>query len=161
MHTLKTCWFSKLTQSRLVPIQIHGQSELDWGSFWKRKCLFSWWRVWVRAGWWWWCVFVGLWVCCMEVTGFVEGCVGRWGWMCVWGCGWVGEWVLDKWHSLYANTNCKHEYSVLNSIRPKVEWVILENKTKHSSFVSVIYKLTRKSNKQLERTNEQTNKETT
>ena len=23
------------------------------------------------------------------------------------------------WHSLYANTHCKHEYSVLNSIWPK------------------------------------------
>ena len=28
-----------------------------------------------------------------------------WGWLCVWGCTWVGEWVLDKWHSLYANTH--------------------------------------------------------
>ena len=27
--------FSKLTQSNLVSIQIHWQSELDWGSFWK------------------------------------------------------------------------------------------------------------------------------
>ena len=35
------------------------------------------------------------------------------------GVGWVGEWVLNKWHSLYAGTHYKHEYSVLNSIWPK------------------------------------------
>ena len=29
----------------------------------------------------------------------------------VWG--WVGEWVLDKWHILHANTYYKQEYSVL------------------------------------------------
>ena len=29
--------FPKLTQSRLVSIQIHGQNELDWMSFWKNK----------------------------------------------------------------------------------------------------------------------------
>ena len=39
--------------------------------------------------------------------------------MCVLGCGWVVEWVLDKWHSLYDNTHYKHEYSVLNFIWPK------------------------------------------
>ena len=27
--------FPELTQSRLVSIQIHGQSELDWVSFWR------------------------------------------------------------------------------------------------------------------------------
>ena len=35
------------------------------------------------------------------------------------GCGWVGEWVMEKWHSLYVNTHNKHEYSVRNSIWPK------------------------------------------
>ena len=29
---------------------------------------------------------------------------------------WMGEWVLDKGHSLYGIIHCKHEYSVLNSI---------------------------------------------
>ena len=33
--------------------------------------------------------------------------------------GWVSEWVLDKWHSLNANTHYQHEYSVLGSIWPK------------------------------------------
>ena len=77
--------------------------------------------VWVRAGWWWWWyVLVGLWVCWW---GFYGG-HWVWGWVC-WGgvgvflgCGWVGEWVLDKWHSLYGNYY-KHEYSVLKSIWPK------------------------------------------
>ena len=31
----KPASFPKLTQSRFVPIQIHGQSELNWVSFWK------------------------------------------------------------------------------------------------------------------------------
>ena len=49
--------------------------------------------------------------------------VGMVGWVCLgggvgvcWGCGWLVEWVLDKWHSLYSYTHYKHEYSVLNSI---------------------------------------------
>ena len=33
MDTLKPVSFPKLTQSRLVPIQTHGQSELDSVSF--------------------------------------------------------------------------------------------------------------------------------
>ena len=36
MDTLKTCKFYK-TQSSLLPIQMHGQSELDWVSFGKLK----------------------------------------------------------------------------------------------------------------------------
>ena len=46
--------------------------------------------------------FVGLWTVmvnevCIEVTGCRGGCVG----VGLLLCGWVGEWVLDKWHSLY------------------------------------------------------------
>ena len=69
------------------------------------------------------------WVCgcvnevCMELTGCGDGCAGV-GWVCVWRCGWVSEfWTLDKWHRLYVNTHYKQEYSVLNSIWPKVDWV--------------------------------------
>ena len=32
--------FPKLTQSSLVPIQIHGQGELNWVSFWKTLNMF-------------------------------------------------------------------------------------------------------------------------
>ena len=44
--------------------------------------------------------------------------MGGWGWVCVWGFGWMGEWVLqlDKWQSLYANTHYKHENSVLKGV---------------------------------------------
>ena len=161
MHTLKTCWFPNLTQSRLVPIQIHGQSELYWVSFWKKNACFQ----------------DNHFVCMSEsrvvVMMCVCGCVvwrslGLWrgvldgGGGCVFGD--VGGWVSEFWTSgvvymliltISMSTVC------LTQFGQKVEWVILENKTKHSSFVSVIYKLTRKSNKQLERTNEQTNRETT
>ena len=75
--------------------------------------------VWVGEEWWWWWWWVcGEWVCvrvnevCIEVTWCVGVAVG----VCLW-CGWVGEWVLDKWHSLYVNTH--YEYSVLNSIWTK------------------------------------------
>ena len=39
MDTLKSCWFSKILnrKSRVVPIQIHGQSELHWVSSLKKK----------------------------------------------------------------------------------------------------------------------------
>ena len=132
--------FQKLTQSRLVPIHKNGQSELDWLSFWKKKML-----VFKIA------------ILCVCVCGWGQG--GGDGGMCgggsvgvlmrfVWRSlgvqmgvlggsgvgvwyGWVGEWVLDKWHSLYANTHYKHEYSVLNSIWPKSG--LSEVLEKHSS----------------------------
>ena len=35
----------------------------------------------------------------MVITGYRVG-VLRWGWVCISWCGWVDEWVLDKWHSM-------------------------------------------------------------
>ena len=62
----------------------------------------------------------------MVVTGCGGGCAGVG--VCIKGCGWVGEWVLDKWYSVYVNTHYKHKCSVLNSDLSKkwTEWV-LEN----------------------------------
>ena len=38
---------------------------------------------------------------------------------------WVGYWVLDKWHSSYANTHKKHEYCAVGFTQfgQKVDWV--------------------------------------
>ena len=54
----------------------------------------------------------------MKVTEFGEGCVGVGVGVCL-KYGWVGEGVLDEWHSLNANTYYKHEFIVLNSFWPK------------------------------------------
>ena len=114
MDRLKPVDFPKLTQARLVPIQIQGQCELDWVGLKPRVIKVTILCV-VRAGrWWWWCVgwSVGVLTWLMRFVWRSLG-VGRGELV------WVGEWVLDKWWSLYANTHYKYEYSVLNSIWPK------------------------------------------
>ena len=117
----KSVSFPKLTQSWWVPIQMHGQSELDWVSFWKKKkkkkilvfkvvilC------VGMRAGWWWWTDGgVYWWVCgcvnkvSMEVTRCGDGCVV----VGLGGC--VLRWMSEFWTSgilnNYANTHYKAE----------------------------------------------------
>ena len=126
----KTKWigsFPKPTQSRLVPFQIHGQSQLDWVSFLKNR-LFSresfcvcGWRQGGGDG------FVGWWVCgcvndvCMEVTGCGDGCVGFGVGVC--SGKWVCEWVTFGQVALFIYANTQHEYSVLDSIFHKVDWV--------------------------------------
>ena len=121
MDTFKPVSFPKLTQSRLMPIQIHGRSELGWVSFWKTTCFqgshFVWGegRVVVMV------VFVGgsvgvlmrfvwrsLGVGSVVLGG--GGCVFCWCWCEFWTSGIV---------HLHVNTHYMHEYSVLNSIWPK------------------------------------------
>ena len=45
---IENLWVLELTQSRLVAIQMHGQSELDCVSFWKTTCFQG--RHFVRVG---------------------------------------------------------------------------------------------------------------
>ena len=48
----------------------------------------------------------------------------------------LGEWILDKWHSLHANTHYKHEYSVVSLIYTKSGlsefWKMLFNYLPHN-----------------------------
>ena len=92
---VKPVSFPKLTQSRLVPFQMHRQCELDYVSFGKKMLTFKVaisWCVWVRAGWlWWdwWCMLVSgsvgvLMVFEWKAMGVWMDVLG-WGWVCVLG----------------------------------------------------------------------------
>ena len=126
--------FSKLTQSRLVPIQMHVQIKLDWVSFWKQKqkqtkkntfvfkvafvCGGGWGQVGGDGGVW-------AWVCgCVnevriEFTGCGELGVGG----CVFGCGWVS--FGQHWTS--GDIVCILILVKAWVFGQKVDWVSLEN----------------------------------
>ena len=116
--------FTKLTQFRLVPIQIHGQSELDWVSFWKKNACFQ--------GSYFVCVGEGrAVVMVVSVSGsvgvlmrFVWRSLGVgmgvlwWGWVCV-GWVWVGGCVIMPILTISMCTKC-----LLNLAKKWTEWVL-------------------------------------
>ena len=106
MDTLKTCWFYKTRSVQISAYSNTWTESVNWTRvFEKKKCFQGSHFVYVGEG------------RVMMMVGCVSGSVGvlmrflwrslgvgmgmlKWGWVCVWGCGRVGEGVLDKWHSL-------------------------------------------------------------